>query len=167
MKFSTREDVAAPIEAVFAAVSDFKSFEHGALRRGAKVNRTDNLPNPGPGMKWETRFSFRNRQRDADLELVQFDAPDALRLAISSPGFEVNLLIDLIALSRNRTRMEFTARIKPNTLTARLAVQAMKLKHSNLTNRFHQQIAKFAGTIEDRNEKTQKTVSLHGSVAGY
>ena len=37
MKLATREDIDAPIEAVFRELSDFDSFERAILRRGAEV----------------------------------------------------------------------------------------------------------------------------------
>lgn len=150
MEFSAREDVAAPIKVVFAAVSDFEGFERAALRRGADVARTDSLTVPGKGMSWATEFSYRNRRRQAKLELVQYDAPESLRLLALSRGIETDLIVDLVALSRGRTRMDITARLKPTTITARLFVQSMKLARSSLTSRYCKRIAEFAGSIEDR-----------------
>ena len=36
MKLSTREDIAASIDAVFAELTDFDGFERAALRRGSR-----------------------------------------------------------------------------------------------------------------------------------
>jgi len=44
MKFSTREDVEAPVDYVFGQISDFGAFERQALRRGADVRRLDSGP---------------------------------------------------------------------------------------------------------------------------
>ena len=44
MKFSTREDIEAPVDHVFAEVSDFAGFERRALRHGADITRLDEGP---------------------------------------------------------------------------------------------------------------------------
>ena len=56
MKFSTNEDVEAPIDAVFEMLCDFESFERAAMRRGAEVQRVDQLVAPGVGMIWDAVF---------------------------------------------------------------------------------------------------------------
>ena len=61
MKFSAREDIAAPIEQVFASLCDFEGFERQAMRRGAEVQRVDPLTQPGVGMKWQVSFNMRGR----------------------------------------------------------------------------------------------------------
>ena len=64
MKFSTREDIEAPIEGVFDMLCDFEGFERSAMRRGAEVQRVDRLPKPGVGMIWDVVFSMRGKMRN-------------------------------------------------------------------------------------------------------
>ncbi|MDA5092576.1 SRPBCC family protein [Aliiroseovarius sp. KMU-50] len=150
MKFSTREDIAANIEYVFAAVSDFDGMERAALRRGAEVVRTDALAAPGRGMTWQARFPYRNRDRDADLELIKYDAPHGLTLFSKVSGIEAQVRVDLMSLSPHRTRMNLDVELKPKSIPARLLLQSMKLARANMVKRFRHRVADYAQTIEDR-----------------
>ena len=105
MKFSSREDIEAPIDFVFDAVSDFDGFERQALRRGADVQRTDALPEKGPGMSWKARFPFRGKERKTDAKLTVFDEPNGLTLVSDTGGLHGNVNVDLVALSARRTRI--------------------------------------------------------------
>lgn len=150
MKFATREDIAAPIEKVFAAVSDFDGFERAALRRGAEVSRTDAMATPGAGMQWKAHFEFRNRARQADLTLRDFDPPNGIGLFALVGGIEAEMRIDLLPLSRQRTRMDLSIELKPTTIPARLMLQSVKLARGNLSKRLAKRVADFADTIEAR-----------------
>ncbi|MCK4712108.1 MAG: SRPBCC family protein, partial [Marinosulfonomonas sp.] len=75
MKFSTKEDIEAPIEAVFKAVSDFNAFERFALRRGARVQRVDRKTHPQTTIAWDIEFPYRGKKRQLLAELTEFDAP--------------------------------------------------------------------------------------------
>lgn len=150
MKLSTREDIEAPIDHVFAQVSDFEALERSALRRGAEVQRIDALARPGPGMAWDSRFDLRGKRREMRLELTEYDPPNALRFAARSTGAEGEMLVDLVALSRGRTRMAFEIEIRPLTLAARLMVQSLKLAKGNVAKRFEMRVATYARDIEDR-----------------
>lgn len=146
MKLSTREDIAAPpIEAVFAELSDFDGFERAALRRGgAEVMRTDDDGVVGVGMAWRAQFPFRNRERVADLQLVEFDRPNGMKVFSKISGVEAEIAIDLVALSRSRTRMAMSVDMRPKSIPARLMIQSMKLAKGSLTKRFQKRVADYA-----------------------
>lgn len=150
MKFSTNEDVAAPIDQLFDALSDFESFERQAMRRGADVQRVD----PGAGLcvgaTWKVAFSMRGRRRNLDLRLDRFDAPHEMLFLAKSQGMDAVFTVELVALSRNRTRMAVALEMTPLNLAARLLIQSLKLAKSNLTKRFKIRVAEYAKQIENR-----------------
>lgn len=154
MKFSAREDIAAPIEKVFASLCDFEGFERQAMRRGAEVQRVDPLTQPGVGMKWQVNFSMRGRKRDVEIELVRFDVPNEMLFDIRSSGIDGNFTLELLALSRSRTRMAVALDITPLNLSARLLVQSLKLAKNNLTKRFKLRVADYSKSLEDRLQRS-------------
>ncbi len=154
MKFSTREDIAAPAEAVFAAASDFAGFERAALRRGAEVARTDVAvlpdPGPGPGMGWSIRFPVRGRMRRVVCTLDRFDPPEGLVCRIDGSGFGGFVTVTLVALSRARTRLAVQIEIRPQTIAARLLIQAARINRGAYARRFEERVQRFAAGIELR-----------------
>ena len=150
MKFTTREDVEAPIDRVFDMICDFDSYERAAMRRGAEVRRTDSLTNSGVGMCWEAAFDMRGKRREIDIEMKKFDAPNGLGVFTVSTGLEGLGEIELLALSRTRTRISVEFEIKPTNLSARLLVQSLKLAKTSLTKRFKLRAAQYAKGLEDR-----------------
>lgn len=150
MKFSSIEDIEAPIDAVFMAVSNFSAIERSALRRGAQVQRVDRKTHPSTSIAWDVGFSFRGKKRDMLIELTEFDEPNRLLAQSLSGGLEGEVTVDLVALSRNRTRMSIDIVLKPKTLSARLMVQSMRLAKTKLTKRYRLKVAGFASDIEDR-----------------
>ncbi|MDF1669550.1 MAG: SRPBCC family protein [Roseovarius sp.] len=157
MQFSAKEDVEAPIDFVFEQLSDFQSFERSALRRGAEVQRTDSKSNIGTGMAWDAAFKLRGRKREIQMELTEYDPPNGMVLSSRSPAMGGHLTVDLVALSRGRTRMSLEIDLKPKTLSSRLLVQSLKLARSNLSKRFRQRVAEFAEELEDRQNKQKST----------
>lgn len=154
MKFSAREDVAAPIDRVFAALNDFDTFERQAMRRGAEVQRLDPMTQTGVGMRWKVYFKMRGRRREMDLELTRYDAPNEMVFDINSTGISGTFTVELLALSRSRTRMALALDITPLTLSARLFVQSLKLAKISLTKRFKLRVADYAKGLEERLERS-------------
>tara|TARA_R110000850_G_scaffold30219_1_gene83259 strand:- start:3014 stop:3478 length:465 start_codon:yes stop_codon:yes gene_type:complete len=152
MKFSTKEDVEAPIDAVFEMLCDFETFERAAMRRGAEVQRTDSKPVPGVGVGWRSAFNMRGKRRQVEIELITFEKPSEMEFECTSQGLLTLMSIELVALSKNRTRIMMTLDIKPLNLSARLLVQSLKLAKSSLTKKYKLRIAEFAKTLEERHK---------------
>jgi carbon monoxide dehydrogenase subunit G len=150
MKFSTNEDIEAPIDAVFEMLCDFEAFERSAMRRGAEVQRIDQLSVPGVGMMWNGVFEIRGKRREVQVEMATFDRPNEIILETTSPGLLGSMSFELIALSRARTRVRVELEIKPLNLSARLLVQSLKLAKASLTKKYKLRISEYAKGMEDR-----------------
>ncbi|AXI44988.1 hypothetical protein C1J03_02435 [Sulfitobacter sp. SK012] len=154
MKFSTKEDIEAPIDVVFEMLCDFETFERSAMRRGAEVGRVDNLSKPSVGMTWDAKFDLRGKRRELQLEMVTFDRPTEMVLESRSQGLLGTMSMELMALSRNRTRILVALDLKPLNLSARLLVQSLKLAKKSLTKKYKLRVAEFVKTMEERYQKT-------------
>ena len=148
MKFSAKEDIEAPIEYVFEKITDFTSFERSALRRGAEVQRVDDLQSVGPGVKWEATFQFRGRRRDVAIELTSIDPPNMMVVESQSSKINGALVVELVALSRGRTRMGVDLKVIPKSFFARFRLFFLKLIRTSLTKRFKKRVASKAEDIE-------------------
>ncbi|QYX56402.1 SRPBCC family protein [Roseovarius sp. SCSIO 43702] len=150
MKFSSKDDIEAPIEFVFAQVSDFAGLERSALRRGAEVQRVDTRSSIDVGMTWKASFQFRGKTRRTTIELVEYDPPTAMAFVSQSKALEGRLDVELVALSRTRTRLVLTIDLTPRNLSARLLVQSLKLARSSLLRKFDKRLGGYARDIEER-----------------
>jgi carbon monoxide dehydrogenase subunit G len=153
MKFSTKEDIEAPIDAVFEMLCDFEMFERAAMRRGAEVQRTDSKTDRGIGMSWRALFNLRGKRRQVDIEMTTFDQPNEIVFECKSSGLLTMLTMELLVLSKNRTRVEIAFDIKPLNLSARLLVQSFKLAKSSMTKKYKLRVAEFAKSMEERHQR--------------
>ena len=150
MKFSTKEDIGAPINAVFEMLCDFEGFERSAMRRGAEVQRVDNLTAPDVGMMWNAVFEMRGKRRELQIEMVTFDRPNDIIIESTSPGLISQMSFELMALSRSRTRINVELEVKPLTLSARLLVQSMKLSKASLMRKYKLRVGEYAKGMDER-----------------
>lgn len=153
MKFSTKEDIDAPIEAVFDMLSDFEVYERAAMRRGADIQRTDQFAEAQVGMTWDASFSMRGKPREVEVELVTYDRPNEMVFENRSTGMQAWMTLDLMALSRTRTRVSVALEIKPQNLSARLLVQSLKLAKTSLTKKYKLRVAEYAKQLEEKYER--------------
>ncbi|MEP2030727.1 MAG: SRPBCC family protein [Paracoccaceae bacterium] len=150
MKFSAREDINAPIEQVFEMLTDFRAYERSARQRGAEVQRIDQLIEPDIGMMWKATFVMRGKPRKLDITLTEYDRPNAMVFSTVSKGLTGQLSMELMAMSRARTRVSVALDLKPQNLSARLMIQSLRLAKSKLNKRFKQRVAELSKDAEKR-----------------
>ena len=150
MKFTTKQDIEAPVAFVFKSLSDFDGWERAAMRRGAEVERTDRLTQAGAGMSWRSLFSYRGRPRQLDLQLLSYESPAQLGFAGQSAAVEGTARVDRMDMSSRRTRIHVVAEVTPRSLAARLLLQSLRLARARVDRKFEQRVAQMASDIEQR-----------------
>ncbi|SIS56712.1 SRPBCC family protein [Phaeovulum vinaykumarii] len=155
MKFSSREDIDAPIEFVFDTLTDFPAIELAAMRRRIEARRLDTMTTTGTGMSWDIRFKLRGKMREVVATLDEMARPEKLVFKGESDHFRMTSAATLVALTPTRTRVIAELDLRPRTLGARLMVQSAKLGKSSLTRRFNERIAQFARGIETRHARSE------------
>lgn len=154
MDLSSKEDVDAPIAEVFAALSDFASFERSAIRRGIEVQRLNDPAQPEVGQAWAVKFDFRGKSRDLDLKITNYEPSTLIGLSGETAALQGEGRIELLALSPQRTRISVSMTFQAKSLTGRLLLQSFKLARSKITKRFKTRVAEFAKLTEERLSRT-------------
>lgn len=147
MKLSTREDIDASMPTVYAAVTDFDGFERQLLRRGVDVTRDEACPPNVPGARWSARFSWRGRQQSLAAELVSIEQDQGYAIESKSAGVICLSVVDLVPLSKTRTRLFVSLDLRPTTLSSRLFIHSLKLAKGSLGRKFKARVADFASGI--------------------
>lgn len=150
MQFQIKQDIEAPIDFVFQQMTDFKSFERAAMRRGADVQRVKDGKEGGVGTAWDARFKLRGKDREVQIEITECDSPNRLVVSSRAPSMGGDMVVELIALSRNRTRVDSNVKLAPKNLTAKLLVQSLKLARKNVSHRLNDRLAAYAVEVEAR-----------------
>lgn len=147
MKLSTREDIDAPLSTVYAAVTDFDGFERQLLRRGVDVTRDETQSVDVPGAQWQARFDWRGREQCLEAELVSIERDQGYAIESKASGVICMSVVDLVALSKSRTRLFVSVDLRPTGLKSRLFVHSLKLGKTAMTRRFKARVADFAAGI--------------------
>lgn len=150
MKLSARSDIDAPIDAVFAQILNAAAYERGAARRGAQLVRSGTGPELVQGEKLDTSFQYRGRQRNVSAEIRTLKPAEQIIIDARTGGLDVVSVVNLVALSPRRTRLDTDINLKPQTLSARLVVQSLKLTRGSIERRLKKRFQEIARTIETR-----------------
>ena len=144
MNLTTREDIDAPIGKVYEAVTDFERFEKRLMRRGIDVLRDDTCPPPNPGAKWKISADWKGKTYDIDAELISIETPDGFAMEAHSSGLICVGVVDLVALSKARTRLLVSLDIRATTFSSKLLLQSLRFAKGSVIGRFKSRVTEFA-----------------------
>lgn len=150
MKFEAKDDVDIPIEEAFDLLSDYDVFERMAMRRGIDVRRHDQDQPVGVGSSWTVNFDWRGKKIKMDAKVVKHQRPDVIQLESVMPGMDVDVVFELVALSRKRTRMSIQIESAAKTLPMRLLLQSLKLARGNIDRRLQDRVEAQCRNMEER-----------------
>ena len=148
MKFSSREDIKASAEAVFAALCDHAEFQQQMRRSGVSVVRMDELSEIGPGMSWEIDFKFRGREHKFFSQVQELKPQQPMLISNESYGLSGDVVVDVVALAPKRARLMLSVELKPKNLSAWLLLQSMRFAKNSLDRKFEARIRDLATNIE-------------------
>ena len=141
MKIEYHHDIAAPAEFVFARLTDIERHERQALRNGIEIVRLASPDGSKQGAAWDLAFKYRGRQRKLRAEMTDLVPPRRLKVNAVTGGLHINAVVALVALSPTLTRVNVDVNLVPQSMTARLLVQSLKLARGNVTARLERRLA--------------------------
>ena len=105
-------------------------------------------------MAWASVFNVRGKNRKIEAELIGYEPCDGYEVELQSNDVTAYATLELMSLSKSRTRASFAIELKPKSLSGRLMVQTMRLGKSRLEKRFRKRAVDFALTIERQYNST-------------
>ena len=144
MKLSTRDDIDAPLDEAFAAVSDFDYLERQILRRGVQIVRTDTLAEHGAGMAWRGDVTWGSQVYDVRARLADWTPPNKVLLTAESGGLSCELELNLSALARHSTRLRAAMTVRAHAFRERMLLHSLQLAKTRLARQFEEIVSGYA-----------------------
>ncbi len=149
MKLTVRQDIAAPAEAVYAAVTDFELFLGRLNGHGVRILPLDGPEPPEPGAKWQAALGWRGSHYDIDIELVSVEPGTGYALEAHSSGIIGLGVVDLVALSEVRTRLMVSLDFRATSISARFLLSTAVLTRGVFERRLQDAVARYGKEIEE------------------
>lgn len=153
MKLAAHYDIEAPVDFVYRQLTDYEAWESLAMRRGAEVTRTDIQTRPDAATGWQVSFQLRGKNRKFAVKIAHATLSSQLSIAMTSALFHGEIVVNLLDLSAQRTRVAVTTVVKAKTLPARLYLQTLRLARKRANRSFAHRIAQLAVELEDRHRR--------------
>ena len=150
MELETRQDLEAPQDKVFAALSDFPMVERKLMQQGVDIRRCAGPEPAGSGTRWHARFKLQGKQREAEVTLERYQPPCEMVFVLSVAGIVARLKIAVEALSEDRSRVVVSCELVAKTLSARLMLQPLKLNRGKVERKVDARVAEYARDLEGR-----------------
>ena len=150
MQFSSRTDIAASAEFVFASLTDFDGWEALARAKGARITRQDpaGRMQAGEGSRWEGDFLLKGKTREGALVLRDLRASERVVMEAEGRGIGGDLLVEIIPISASRSRLSVQGELRAKSLAARLFVQSLRLAKGRVQAKLNKRLAEYGRQLE-------------------
>lgn len=149
MKFKVSEDVDAPADITWAIFTDFSAIESEIRGRGAEIARVGNWPQAAVGRGWRGQVSIRGRMRPVTSEISSMDADERCEIRTNVGGMDALYEMTFVELRPDMTRVQVVLDMSAHTLSARLALQTLKLARGRVLQRLQGLLARQGNLAED------------------
>lgn len=149
MKFKVSEDVDAPAGITWARFTDFTGIEAEITGRGAELSRVGNWTDATEGCGWRGSAKIRGRVRPVTSEISALEAPGKCEITTTVGGMEAVYEMTFLELRADMTRVQVVLDQSANTLSARLALQTLKLARGRVMQRLQGLLARQGNLAEE------------------
>ncbi|MCY1126363.1 hypothetical protein OU426_05795 [Frigidibacter sp. RF13] len=150
MRLTSKTDIDATPEALFAAMTDLDWIEGLARRGGVRLERLSGTGPVARGSSWQAGLRLRGKDRTIVSQIEAHEPPRRLLLAGDTVSFSFLVEPTLIPLSRQMTRVALAIEIKPLTFGARIMIQTLKIGKSRLQQRLDRRLEMAARMLKER-----------------
>lgn len=149
MKFKVSEDVDAPADITWARFTDFSGIEADVVGRGTELSRVGNWTEATEGCSWRGSAKIRGRVRPVTSEISALEGPGRCEITTTIGGMEAVYEMTFLSLREDMTRVQVVLDLSANTLSARLALQTLKLARGRVMQRLQGLLARQGNLAED------------------
>ncbi|MEL6954528.1 MAG: SRPBCC family protein [Pseudomonadota bacterium] len=150
MKLKITQDATASAQQVYAAFTDFARYEEMLRDSDVTLSRKGGWGLPEPGRGWTGKAMVRSKLRRLDATIVAMEPDRGLELECKIGGLRIEHAIALVPLGQRLTRVNAVIDLKPDTLSARLLVQSLKLARAKLLQRMQARLEREVARVEQR-----------------
>jgi hypothetical protein len=155
MKFKVSEDVDAPADITWARFTDFSGVEAEIRGRGADLSRVGNWTDAAAGCGWRGQVTVRGRLRPITSDISAFQAPERCEIRTSVGGMDAVYEMTFLHLRPDMTRVQAVLDLSAQSLSARLALQTLKLARGRVMQRLQGLLVRQGDLAEDDYRRAQ------------
>lgn len=140
MKLKVSEDAQSPVDAAFAVLTDYAAIEDELRNHGVTITRLGGWRDVALGVAWSGRGQLRGKTRQIDAKVSALEPGRMVEIEARVGGMKVLHETRLVPLGERVTRINITLDLRPDTLSARLLVQSLKLARGRILERMEHRL---------------------------
>lgn len=138
MKIGATKDFKRPRGKVFASFADPERMDAVLGGLGANLRREGQ---GGAGTRWQLEVTAGTKPRPVTVTLMEQTVPDSMKLHATSDKLDGQVTFTFADLPTGGCQVSAEINLKPRSLTAHVAIQALRLAKGKIRNRMGRALA--------------------------